>query len=234
MTHATSVLVGAELADGRPRNVSEELLSTLVRVSDRGISRKRMADQWKVTPLPLPPDISKPLFTYGSLKPGELAHEQVAPHVSSADRDVYVENYVLRTRDGLPLLMEGDGRVPGAILWFLNGDEAYQAVCEYEPRKLYKWGVAKVGGAGVVANVLLPKRPDRGMDDHELDSGWSSALDPVLGHGLSTVARLAQEANREPWPSLGERWDYSEPFFRMQASFLLAWTVAERFSALAF
>jgi gamma-glutamylcyclotransferase (GGCT)/AIG2-like uncharacterized protein YtfP len=194
-----------------------------------------MADRKKVRALPLPPDVSKPLFSYGSLKPGELAHEQIEQYVSSADRDAYIHDYILRTRDGLPLLIEGHGRVPGTVLWFVNERDAYTAVCEYEPRKLYKWGLVTVHGqVDVAANVLLPKRPERGTDDHELDRGWTSALDPVLGHGLSTVARLAEEANREPWPSLGERWEFSEPFFRMQAAFLLAWSVAERYSALTF
>lgn len=187
--------------------------------------------------LPLPNDPSLPLFTYGSLKPGQLAHHQIESYVSSADSDAYVAGHILRTRDGLPLLLKGDDHALGALLWFgEQATSAYEAVCHYEPSHQYRWSKVDVNGTSgtFAANVLLPKRPTKGTDDHELDGEWSSAFDLVLGHGLSTVSLLAEKANGDEPSTLGASWAFAKPFFLMQAAFLLACSVAERYSSLCF
>ena len=77
-----------------------------------------MSDQENVTRLPLPPDMSMPLFTYGSLKPGELAHYQIEDYVASTDSAAYLEGYVLQTRAGsVSSRLQRGGALQRVVFW---------------------------------------------------------------------------------------------------------------------
>ncbi len=184
-------------------------------------------------PLPLPP-LELPLLAYGALQPGELAHQQIATLVARAV-DVSVENHVIRTRDGLPLLVAGSGRAFGTLLWFTDSRAAYDRVRIFEPSRQYRWAQLEVNadGQGVTANVLLPRKPERGSGVEMLER-WTGVDDPVMGHGLATVGVLAADPCRRDLHLPGWSWQLSLPFFQMQAAYLLAMTVAERYTALAF
>lgn len=173
---------------------------------------------------------------YGSLKPDELAHHQIARHVIEHS-EARLEGFAVRTRDGLPIVMEARREsVSGALLRFDENESAYETVSDYESGDLYRWEVldVQVREKTEEANVLVPRSPNRGSDDHEFGDQWSSALDPVLGFGLAVVSQLAEEAHDAPPSALGETWDFARSFFRMQAAYLLAWSVTERYSALLF
>lgn len=184
-------------------------------------------------PLPLPPP-ELPLLAYGALQPGELAHQQVAALVARAV-DASVENHVIRTRDGLPLLVAGSGRAFGTLLWFTNSTAAYDTVRVFEPSRQYRWAQLDVDADGqrVTANVLLPRTPEKGSDAEVLER-WTGVDDPVMGHGLAIAGLLAADPCRRDLHLPGWSWKFSLPFFQMQAAYLLAMTVAERYTALAF
>lgn len=181
-----------------------------------------------------PPDFDAPLFAYGALKPGEFAHAQVAKHVSTSTLAMLAD-HGLRSRDGLPLLVESPGaRVRGALLRFDDAQAAYEVVCQFEPRKHYRWapeGVTVVcDDREVRANALLPRKPRAGADLEHVEE-WYTADDPVFTAGLPAAAEIAHPWVWMPHDENGFPW---EGFFRVQAAYLLLWSVVERVAALRF
>lgn len=179
-----------------------------------------------------PPLLDAPLFAYGALKPGELAHAQVAEHVSTATVAVLTE-HALRSRDGLPLLVHSPGaRVQGALLRFRDPEAAYATVRQFEPRKHYRWapqGVTVVADDDEVqANTLLARKPQAGADLEHIEE-WSTAKDPVLTEGVPAAAEIAQ-----PWVWRDEHDSPLQGLFHVQAAYLLLWSAVERIAALRF
>jgi hypothetical protein len=183
-----------------------------------------------------PDDVTLPLFAYGLLKPGELAFSLLEPYVVSHAKATAPGT--LWMRDGIPLFdPNGPGSVVGELLWF-DPDrlgEAWSAVSSFEPATQYKWLVveARAGGTGAAANVLEGRRVrdgTAGEDVHE----WSATWDPVFREGLDEVRLLVQEAAPNgvaPQPDTRDLW---HSFFRLQAAYLLLWSIVERYTALRF
>ncbi|MFC8845816.1 MULTISPECIES: gamma-glutamylcyclotransferase [unclassified Micromonospora] len=183
-----------------------------------------------------PQDRSLPLFVYGSLKPGELAFGLIEPLVSR-----HVEATVagvIRLRDGLPLLGSSPaGRVHGNVLCFPadNLDEVWQVVADFEPGSQYRWDTTEAmtkDGQSVPVNVLSGKKPQSFSGDPV--SEWSARHDPVLNEGLTEVRRLALEAAPQGVPPQSDNPAFWHQFFRLQASYLLLWSVVERYTALRY
>lgn len=191
--------------------------------------------------LPFPHDADLPFFVYGLLQPGELAHEQIARFVETAEAASAPGR--LWVRDGLPLFQTDDEVelihpevVHGHLLGFnpAEKDDAWRAVCLFEPRKHYSWGVVDIErstGETCRANVLLGRKLGRGVTGEPVHR-WIARRDPVLNLAPEVANSLARDA-------LAER-DSSHPtpdwemFFRMQAAYLLLWSVVERYTALRF
>lgn len=182
-----------------------------------------------------PPDTALPMFVYGALRPGELAHQgllAVQPQLRT--RPARLSEHEIRLRDGLPFLKPGvSGRVTGDLL---DLDQAgYKRACAYEPRDLYKWSQVTVGtdSGPVQANTLLGKRLERGTEPESLTT-WTGASDPLFAFGVPALGDqalrlLRQGARRDP--RTRGFWDQA---VALQGAFLTAWTVAERLSVLAF
>jgi len=184
-----------------------------------------------------PTDQSRPFFAYGLLKPGELAFPLLEPFVAS--RDPGWTCGTLWLRDGIPLLdRDADGQVAG---WLLRFDpsrlgEAWEAVCSFEPAKQYKWAVAQAqSGTGTTDANALAGRQVRAGSATETVQEWSAAQDPVFTEGLAEVERLTGEAVPDgsvpAQPYTPELWS---SFFRLQAAYLLLWSIVERYTALRF
>ncbi len=189
--------------------------------------------------LELPPRLELPVFDYGLLKPDQLAYPTLLDGMVEASRPAALPSGGLRYRDGLPLLdPDGDCGVEGVVLALAPGRErsAYDAICEFAPRQHYRWLTTSVkldDGERLTANTLLGRHPGRGSAE-ECFSSWSAVDDPVLRFGLHAVRRLGLEPATPPFPALGgdnpSLWDR---FFRLQAAYLLLWSVIDRFTALA-
>jgi hypothetical protein len=184
-----------------------------------------------------PVDLSRPLFAYGLLKPGELAFSLLEPFVCSRDR-AWTRG-TLWLRDGIPLFdPDTDGEVAGWLLWFdpARLGEAWEAVCSFEPAKQYSRAAVQAhsGAERTDANVLAGRRVREGSAAENAQD-WSAAQDPVFGEGLAEVERLADEAAPDgsvhPQPDTPELWS---SFFRLQAAYLLLWSIVERYTALRF
>jgi hypothetical protein len=184
-----------------------------------------------------PVDLSRPLFAYGLLKPGELAFSLLEPFVCGRDRAR--ARGTLWLRDGIPLFdPDAAGQVGGWLLWFdpARPGEAWEAVCSFEPAKQYRWAVVQAhsGAEGTGANVLVGRQIRAGSAGENVQH-WSAARDAVFAEGLDEVERLAEEAAPDggvhPQPDTPELWS---SFFRLQAAYLLLWSIIERYTALRF
>ncbi|MCT2281300.1 hypothetical protein M3G91_27215 [Micromonospora chalcea] len=195
-------------------------------------------DDLLMSPLGSPDDRSLPLFAYGSLKPGELAFGLIGPLVS---RHVQASaSGAIRLRDGLPLFDPSAAELAarGSLLFFDAGkaDEAWQIVADFEPSTQYKWVTTDAmseDGVPIKANVLAGVKLNRGVSgDAVLE--WSARHDPVLGEGLAEVRRLVMEAVPQGVEAQPDSPDFWRLFFRLQASYLLLWSVVERYTALRY
>ena len=186
------------------------------------------------SPVGAPADPSLPFLAYGTFRPGELAHEQVKLDLRHEPDPVVVPHHVLRLRDGLPLLEEAAGsEVRGELLHL--GPAGYAAVGEYEPRKLYRWATVQARSAAgpTHANALLGKSPSKGSEAEFLQE-WRGALDPLFGPGLHALGEQAVQAVKHRHPPAPHEVNFWSRFILLQGTYLTAWTVAERLSAMAF
>lgn len=183
-----------------------------------------------------PDDLARPFFVYGLLKPGEFAFPLVEPFVARKERAGVAG--ALRLRDGIPLLDPGaSGIVAG---WLLHFDparlgDAWPVVCSFEPSAQYRWQVAGARSAEqvIAANVLVGRKLGNGTAAETVQD-WSAQYDPVFKEGLAEVQRLVREAAPDgvaAQPDTPELWQL---FFRLQAAYLLLWSIVERYTAFRF
>lgn len=189
-----------------------------------------------VASLPEPPAPDRPLFVYGLLKPRELAYPRIEEYVS--DMGAGTIRGCLRLRDGLPLFdPAGRGEVSGCLLRFdpVRSQEAWEAVGNFAPDKHYKYATADVAMAGehVQANVLVGRQIDSGTAPEGVDC-WSAVLDPAFVEGLAEVSALAIETAPAGVASQPDGPEFWPVFFRLQAAYLLLWSVVERYTALRY
>lgn len=177
-----------------------------------------------------------PLFVYGSLRPSQLGHSQVAAFVARS-RPAALAGYRLRIRDGLPMLMQSAGdEVRGDLLWPKGGAERalIAAADAFEPKELYRPCRVRVvpqldqdDSDGVeTAWTFLGRSPMKGASA-DWDYGvWSFEDDPLFDMALEAVA-TSFLAYLETG---GGFWD---TFIRLQGDFLTLCTILERYTSLA-
>lgn len=189
--------------------------------------------------LELPSRAELPLFVYGLLAPGQPAHQRVLGDLVAPPAPATMTTGALRIRDGLPVLdSEASGGVEGFLLTPLEGRgrALYDAVCAFEPRNQYRWLVAQVlSGPGTApANTLQGRHPERGSTEESF-RGWTAADDPGLGAGMHHVRQAALRYGPPPPPRPGDAhaamW---ERFFGLQATYLLLWSLVDRYTAVAY
>ncbi|MFJ5669992.1 hypothetical protein ACIQAR_30280 [Micromonospora chalcea] len=196
-----------------------------------------MSSEAPANPIKTPAHPRLPLFAYGSLKPTELAFGLISPFVSRHE-DATVDG-VIRLRDGLPLLDPSTpGHVCGSLIFFDESaaDRAWQVVAKFEPSEQYEWNIASAfteDGQEVPANILIGKELRRGTSGDPV-ARWSSAQDPVLHEGLIEVRQLVLEAAPTGVQAQPDSAGFWHQFFRLQASYLLLWSVVERYTALRY
>jgi hypothetical protein len=190
-----------------------------------------------MSPLEPPSDQNSPFFAYGLLKPGELAFPLLEPFVARRERAW--THGTLWLRDGIPLLdLDADRQVAGWLLWFEPAKlgEAWEAVCSFEPATQYRWAKvqAQSGTRTADANALAGRQVRRGSATDTVQE-WSAAQDPAFTEGLAEVKRLTGDAvphgSIPAQPDTPELWS---SFFRLQAAYLLLWSIVERYTALRF
>jgi hypothetical protein len=186
--------------------------------------------------LAVPADVDLPFFSYGAFKPGELAFSQIAPFLSARPESASVSGS-LKVRDGLPLLDSSGGRrVQGFMLAFTKEKrlQAYETICRFEPKTIYLWKETELLSPAVRVNLLVGRKLDRGRAQELEGESWSFRDDPVFTHGMRVVEAATQEWGQHPFDSAPpDHFDWAR-FFRLQMSYLLLWSIIERYSAFAF
>jgi hypothetical protein len=173
------------------------------------------------------PDTNLPFFAYGLFKPGELCFFRIRDLVDKKRSREAGVNGALKERDGIPLLVEGNFKIEGYLIYFKNGKEkeAYKQIIEIEPKKVYYWYIIDLE-KGISANVLRGKSPDKGSSDFsdlEYWTNWTGKTDPFFNEALYEVkAILDQDAS-----VLSN--DYGS-LFRLQMGYMLLWSSIERYA----
>lgn len=171
-----------------------------------------------------PADLTRPFFSYGIFRPGQLAFFQLRDLVARAQPAQVPGTLLLR--DGLPIAdPAGQGYVGGALLTFGSGQgaEAYERITRMEPGRHYRWHQAELDG--VLANMLVGRSPEKGTVPCE-DAEWDGWRDPLLTTALEVVEETLADSKEFEWNL--------KPLFRLQMAYLLLWTSIERYVSLRY
>jgi gamma-glutamylcyclotransferase (GGCT)/AIG2-like uncharacterized protein YtfP len=187
--------------------------------------------------LPLPADLTLPLFVYGVFKPGELCHHRVRPFLAEPPVNDRVPG-ALYVRDGLPLVILGDAQngASGFVLTFSSekSSDAYQQISDFEPRAQYRWDTVQTLDRNLKVNVLVARSPSKGHPEPFEEGSWSHLHDPVFREGLNLVGEVLRKSGKKPFQSAPPHAFEWDRFFRLQMAYLLLWAAVERYTALAF
>lgn len=172
-----------------------------------------------------PTDISRPFFSYGIFRPGQIGFFQVRGFIKVAQPSRITGN--LRLRDGLPIFdPHAQGNVSGMLLHFIDNvaaEKAYQRISRIEPDNHYRWG--EIPCEETIANVLLGRSPQKGSVTCE-GLEWNCWQDPLFNAALDVVEETMQSQH-------GFEWDL-KPLFRLQMAYLLLWSAIERYVSLRY
>jgi hypothetical protein len=176
----------------------------------------------------IPENTKLPFFAYGLFKPGQLCFYRIKDLVESTST-TEIGGY-LKERDGIPLLIPSENamQIKGVLIHFKEGldQQAYERIIEIEPDEVYRWESAPVSG-GIIANVLLGKRPDRGSTDLEHVEEWDGRKDPYFLDAIGVIEDIMKD-NPE------FKWDNYKPLLRLQMAYSLLWTCLERYAGLRY
>ena len=178
----------------------------------------------------LPTDISKPFFSYGIFKPGQLGYYRIENYVENKGISCYV-NRRLFTRDGLPILHDTEkGFTEGSLLKFSDGNEkkAYQSIIDIEPDHHYKWGTINVTAnreKEISANVLFGKRPEKGSTPTDYEN-YDGKKDPLFTDALDLIREIIDRSRHFNLEI--------KKIFELQMAYMLLWTVLERYTTLRY
>lgn len=173
----------------------------------------------------MPENSKLPMFVYGTLKPGELAHSQIQDLVSMG-QPAGVAGFNLAVVDGIPYALpaEDDGWISGSLL---SVDvSAYQRVSDYEQVPyLYYWTEVETNAGR--ANMLISSRPEITRSRHELRDRWTVLDDTFMVHGVPWVLeKIETLGEKEESMGIAAREGYL--MLELQSIFMILWTLFER------
>ena len=178
--------------------------------------------------LNLPQDINLPFFAYGIFKPGQLAYSKIINLVDETVNNVEI-NYDMRTRDGVPILIDRktvQSHSIGSIITFKEDceEKAYAYISKTLLQKLYGWKTIEIGGKRV--NILFGVNPDNGSYYMESSRGnFDGKRDPLFSDAIELI-----EKNLNSRDSSGGM----ERFFNLQMNYMLLWSAIDRYSSLKY
>ena len=180
-----------------------------------------------------------PLFVYGSLRPGELAHRQITNLITRV-QPATAHGLQLSVRDGLPFAQPEDHQsVEGDVLWPRRDrlQEFYRLVRDYEGTKLYSEtdrSVTTADGEVISTRIFVGKRVTH-ANPEPLGERWTSAQDPLFSTGLDAISDAGRRHFRKGLPALpADHPEFWRGFLPLQGLYLVLCTVLERYTALVF
>ena len=185
------------------------------------------------------------LFVYGSLRPGQLAHNQIKDLIEPAE-PACAQGFGLWVRDGLPYIAPADaGVVRGDLLRPKYGqdEEVYRRVRLYEGDDLYSersLTVRCASGEQVQATAFVGRRVGRGNPEARVHGEWTADTDPLFVWGLDSITDAAR-ALLKPIDGIPldvggpvESREFWDAFVPLQGLYLVLCSVLERYTTLAF
>ena len=190
-----------------------------------------MTNNFEYGTLELPDDISLPFFAYGIFKPRQVAYSKIKNHVDADKIRPVKVNYLMKHRDGVPILVDGENEyhhTEGTLLTFRPGHEkdAYYTIARTLSEKLYEWKIIMINGKRV--NALFGVNPDYGSNYIESRServNFNGKNDPFFDDALKLIEKNLNSNNH----SSG-----LEPFFELQMNYMLLWSAIERYSSIKY
>lgn len=152
----------------------------------------------------LPKDISKPFFSYGIFRPGEIAFQIISDYVDLNKIENKTIKGSLKLRDGILIFdQNGNDFIQGYLLSFKEGVEsaAYESIVNVEPGNYYTWKEDQSKFKNQF-NILHGRTVDKGIDEekgvndpniwnHLFDSNWK---DPFIINGFNLLEQYAKES----------------------------------------
>lgn len=170
-----------------------------------------------------PQDTTLCFFTYGILKPGQIAYSKIRDEIcEKVESEI---DYSMLHRDGVPILTNRQGKTQGYIYYFKDNEMAYNIICESFSNKLYKWRTVEIDGEEV--NVLFGVKPNKGSEYIESDRdrvSFDGRRDPLFKEGLELIR---ENLEAEPY-------SWEKGFFKLQMNYMLLWSAIDRFSRLRY
>ena len=195
---------------------------------------------------------SHPFFVYGTLKPGQIAHYQIANEIDSAKTvQAKAENYYLAIRDGLPYAYSFSARKPqNQGIDHLKGFLIYQKlgyaktlntnIAAYEDRDLYvpksDIEATTMSGEIVVATIYVAKKATQRFLLERDDGEWRITDDPILGKGFPRLIEQIKNLNLDKMEIVDADVSdkYWEKMWKIQGVFANLNSVWEHFSRFYF
>lgn len=194
-------------------------------------------------------NVQKPLFTYGLLKPGQIAHFQIEDFVSETNQ-AHLAPSQLWVRDGLPILRRdglGNDTVQGSLLYFNQeqAERAYDRVESIEPTdSQYRWVTERVevDDGRVEANVLAGNEPTEGAYRAETKEGyiteWDFAEhDPLFNEAVDAVRCILSVYEKvDEQSSTGGNFSDNDimKLYILQMGYMQIWSCLERYCTLRY
>lgn len=190
--------------------------------------------EYKLKPIEIPDDrdfLRRDFFAYGIFKKGQLAHVKIKRFVDyMEDAEISRE---IQLRDGVPFITnnESENITKGQKIFFIEGKEkeAYEAICNTEPRQFYEWGIVEIGRKEY--NVLIGKRPGDGSSHHCDDN--DVYMDSFDGKNDIYFSELFPFIRNELYQLDGGNSEQNE-IFKLQMYYMLLWSAIDRYCSLKY
>jgi hypothetical protein len=168
-----------------------------------------------------------PFIAYGSFKPGELRYNLIKEHVQNFEK-IKIHG-LMEEKDGIPIFKkcnEGSLTFPyeAYVLTFKSEhfQLAYEKIIQSEENTFYKWDTFEK------KNILIGKSNVKGTVSF-LEEVWTFQNDPYFKSGIEAAEKIFQLKEE-----IGSKKDEFFDFFKISSSYMLLWTIIERFCTLKY
>jgi hypothetical protein len=168
-----------------------------------------------------------PFITYGSFKPGELRYNLIKEHVENFEKTKI--KGLMEEKDGIPIFRKYKEdsmqcHYEAYTINFKSGhfQIAYEKIIQSEENTFYNWDTLEN------KNILIGKPNLKGTIPF-LQEVWTFQKDPYFKSGIDTAEKIFRLKEGEH--SIKD--EFFE-FFKTSSSYMLLWTIIERFCTLKY
>ena len=164
-------------------------------------------------------------LAYGVFKPKQVAYSLIKDYVSHYSEEIYLMDYQLLHRNGMPMIVENTGFNTYCNLITFNRDnnkKAYETISKPRSNSLFKWDEIEINSQTV--NCLVAKNQNMGEPyvyekyDGKNDIGFYETLNFIKSN-------LDKQRN--------DNHDQNN-FLLLQMNYMLLWSVIDKYTALRY